>query len=309
MANITKDFINVILRKRKKMKCIICGSEIDGNYNEVVCKTCERIIGSIKYRISKNEGNDEIIQKLRRNQFLESITDSELDNVDMNDIIEQIDDALIPRTSGEIASGIITPESVIVFSYVVANVINEFVQSFHGEMLRISQSEHNDRIALIETAEQQYAKACNIKEDLGRKQNILDNAEMKAEEACNSLKKEIKGNLDIIGQLPKSTLAKLFYPISIDSAKSSLSQLHESYTAYLRGVSLSIMIGIESKDTEHFHRIIKEESNFLKNLIQSKEYKRLLEFDDSNADTWDERIRIIPVLDYYLDQVETKEKV
>lgn len=284
------------------MVCKICGAPIDAE--SVYCQKCGQKLDEISispkvlsdFLKEKMESSDaaeiqshcqHLIDKVNGSKFKKvELHKSSLSGIDLSDIISEKGDTLRVECK--------EPEEFLKLA--AALFINE-ADTRHNEMVDIIETIHNDRKADLLTANMLYVRA-GLTKDVSRREKKLDNASDSCIAGINKLRLEINNHLDFFERLPKSTLKKLFCGISIQSAEANLVQMQEAFRWYCEGVRLLIKIDIQNKEQEKIRETIETESTFIKTMIGSRGYKRLLEVDDENVEKWDEYVNGLEVSMY-----------
>lgn len=289
------------------MKCIVCGQETYDSSN--YCQLCSQIMDSLGV-LPKNVS--ELIPQIRGKQHAElfgKIQRHEFKEVEIQPTFAQskakkwIQDGDLEEVNGKLRINIAVNDLDECLPLIVALASNE-LDSIHGEIVSISRGQHNDRTAAIESAFEFYQNA-KLTSEPSESKKYLDMAEEQATIGRNKLKQEIKDNLKVLEGIPRNLVLKLFCGISRKKATESLMQIQDAYSYYFKSIKLSIKIGSDSGNKKKVRELVKQESQFWKELIGSKGYVRLVQIDDDNEDKWKENVRILPMINHQFEQLET----
>lgn len=286
------------------MECNVCGAATDSD--SVYCQKCGKRIGEMgisqkeilgflnekKQSLDMPEMEQNVlmlINKVREHKFTKvEIHRSSLEGMDFTDFFGEIGGCLYVKCS--------KPKEY--FQLAAALFINE-IDSLHNELLMIDDNFHNDRMAKISAAERHYERAMQTKDGSQRVQELAQASE-KCVLGLEELKNEMRSNLDLFANLPKSALKKLFCGISIGAAEQALKEMQEAFLGYCKGVAYLIGVDIQREEQERAYGNIEKEWEFLKEIKNSAGYRSLLEVDEENANKWEENVNCLEVGMYYI---------
>lgn len=294
------------------MDCPICGKETV--WGSKYCQKCGGRIDSIGIKRSEiikvllenteksemvQRGYNDGIEKIRKYQVRKvRLIHSSFEGIDFSDLITEDRDGVVN----------IKCESELFLRLGVVFIVNE-MDSMHNEILELSTKIHDDRIAHIETAFRQYKRALNTS-DSGRKERILDFATNECLLGLSMVKRELQRHIDYFAQLPRSTWAKMIGGTNPAQLLEILSQCQEAFNSYCSGVRLLIETDSICGELERVQETIREETEFLDSLLQHDGYKRLLEVDDTNVDSWRDLVDNLAIDMYYVNNcIEEKETI
>lgn len=192
---------------------------------------------------------------------------------------------------------IICPEEEMV-SLISGFIINE-IDSLNNSITEISTKIHDDRVAHIEAAVFQFKRAKLTVNEVSRRYAM----EFAAQECITGLtmiKKELVRHLDFFEQLPKSTIKKMFCGASVNQAEEMLAQFQEAFPIYATGVNLLLEIDSFVGENQRIRMTFHDATDFLKGILASKGYDRLMEIDDENTDKWKDGIESFLIDMYYV---------
>lgn len=297
------------------MECKVCGAVIKPEY--IYCKKCGSILAEtgipkdkvaswLKKRINAAE---KIGTKQAYQQLMEQLNKNEFQHVEIqrssvpDDMFCDIDEEDILHMVQELGNGnlkIICENSEIFGKLAIASVMNE-LDAIHNEIGLIKQSIHNNRIARIYTAFQQYQRA-EQSEDPKERIECLRRAEDSCLMGINELRLEMKAHTKIFSDIPRSTLKKIFScGVKLEDAKDSLNEMQESFHFYCNSVRLLMQMDFEKGETKRLVSTLQRERDFLKELQNLHGYKRLLEIDDVNAEKWEKMLRGLAADLYFVE--------
>lgn len=160
---------------------------------------------------------------------------------------------------------------------------------------------HGSKIAKMKAAYDMYEMAILTKSNVSRKKQ-LDDALSTCILGIRELKEEMENHLELFAKLPRSTIGKLFCGIKLQEAETALVQMQEAFSWYCNAVRLWMCIEIQNEELDKLEVVFENERDFLKEMINSKGYQRLLEVDEDNAGVWEQYVNCLEVGMYCVEK-------
>ncbi len=290
------------------MECKICGAVVPGN--STYCPKCGRKIDEIGIRArdisyflkeKMNAADATEIQQYCK-MFIDKVCEQKFKSVEIHrSSVEgtSLKDMIHEDKEGRLHIECQNSEDYLKLA--TAFFINE-IDCRQTELNGIRRASHDDRMAKLRAAYTQYKRAM-LTEDVWRKVKQLDEASTNCILGMNELKREINSNLELFAELPKSTVKKLFCGISLQEVEEKLREMQETFPWYCDAIRLLVSIDIQNKEVEKLNVTIAEEGDFLKQMIKSKGYLRLLEVDEDNAKVWNDYVNQLNIDMFFVEKI------
>lgn len=272
------------------MRCKICGAEIpdDSKY----CQKCGKKITcqSISLDDLKAETKDlqERCNDFQSKQYYASVLER-IESESFNSVKYEYGSKIPDFVSDyfdkdgnliiKVPSNLEGKDTILL---IVALLENE-LECIHAELAEIYIGQHNDRIAELKAGIALYEE---FAEDEGLKKQNLANSKAYLRCGLEKIKMELQDVTRIFGSIPRNPILKLFCGIRRKKAYSNCKLAREAIVYCNIGMLYLLKVHLELGQNAEIRRLIPECSNFIVDFTDSKQYKRLYEYDDENQEFW-----------------------
>lgn len=172
----------------------------------------------------------------------------------------------------------------------ISSLIENELESFHAELADISIGQHNDRVATLQTGIQLYEEKVQTEE---RRKDNLSKANESLRMGLNKLRQELQTETEVFKSIPKNPILKLFCGVSRKTANKKVCCAREGIVCYKIGMIYLIKTQLKLGQLDEAIKIIEEGTDFITKFMESKQGKRLIEYDDEEKELWEDNTIIL----------------
>lgn len=169
--------------------------------------------------------------------------------------------------------------------FIVDYMLNEF-DTITNVISQVYKGQHNDRIALVNSAIESYNKALYTR-DANLRKNTFMTAESILTEGMNKLILEMPSDVKLILEIPQGVIKKMFCKIKPEQVMECTDILRESLIIYEKGIHLMLRLSIELNEPDRIIPTLNSAREFLNNVfLKDENYKIIDSFDYKDDNFW-----------------------
>lgn len=169
--------------------------------------------------------------------------------------------------------------------FVVDYIINEF-DTINNAISQVCKGQHNDRVALINSAIQEYEKALYTIDESYKKESFK-RAEDLLTEGMNKLVLEMNNNCENIFKIPTGVIKKMFCRVTPQNVMEYTDLLRESMIVYENSLHLMFRLSLERNEPDRIIPTLDSAASFIENtFLQNENYKIIDSFDYRDDNFW-----------------------